>query len=209
MNVDLVEDTDEPDDLYLAHPELDTAEDPDQVRRIGRDLVNDLRAAVSLTHPVNVAIEFVDIVRSVNRDGTLGPRALYAQLEERAFAMVAYGVGSTAQRHPSLRALELMQSDESFRDAARLFAECGEDYAKLYVVFEHACVAAKRSKKPNMNGLVAEGWAALSDIQRFVEVANAEHRHRRRKTDKTMSPREARSFVGAILAAWVDRKVPY
>ena len=210
MEVDLVEDPTAPCDLYLAHDELDASDNPDHVRRLGRDLVSDLRSAVGLNHPHNVAITFRDIVRPVNEDGTLGPRAIHMQVEEGVYVMIAHAVGSTARRHPSVRALELMQSDASFREATRLFAECGEDYAQLYVIFEHVCDAAmlKRTKKPNTNGVVAQKWADRSDIERFVEVANAEHRHRRRKTDKAMSPREARSFVGALLGVWVNKKQP-
>jgi hypothetical protein len=211
MQLNLVVDPDEPDDLYLAHAELDDLNLPEQVRRVGRDIVNDIRAAASFSNDRHASIEFRDVVRPVNEDGTLGPRSIYADLEERVSVVVAYAVGSTATRHPALRALELMQSDESFREASRLFAECGDDYGKLYVVFEHACDAAmaKRPKKPSINGLVSQRWAAEADINRFMKVANAKHRHRERQTDQTMEPREARSFVGAILAAWVNWKVPH
>jgi hypothetical protein len=209
MGIDFVEDPDEPGDLYLAHPDFEDADTADQVRRVARDVVSDLRAAVGVTHPSGPSIEFRDIIRRMNDDGTLGPRAIYMTLEDTVFTMMAHATGSTARRHPSRRALDLMQRDDNFREAARIYAECGEDIPRLYVVFEHICdAAAGRRVRGSTNQLERRGWATTAAIQRFRMVANEQHRHRKRPARETMHSREARSFIGALLAAWLNFDMP-
>lgn len=122
-----------------------------------------------------------------------------------AFVSSASGYVTYPARTVGLRQRELADRNADFNAAVILFEAAGEDYHRLWLVWEY--VKKRSGHRPRV-------FASAADIDAFTSTAN-NGTHLRHigekfwKPQRSMPPREARALMRRLLEGWLQAENPH
>lgn len=210
----LVTELDDQGQLFIAHPDIETAQTYQDVREAAGRVLAAILPALSVATTYVPPAGLGGTVREHGPDGAVARRHHFLTVQDAISVSVALSLGAVVggvpvppPRTQAERATALSAVSSDFRDASLRLHEAGDDVRKLYVVYEYVrdtiCGGAR-----NWRRLVSKGWATEADLERFRDTANNLHRHKPSPMPNAMSPAEARELIRRLLGRWVDDQMP-